>query len=55
MPLILISELLAEAVARRRRSRARLSFRWTSRPLRPLVDLTDKEIVYAALDADSSS
>jgi hypothetical protein len=47
-----VSELLAEALARRRPSRARPSFRWTSRPMKALVDLTDKEAVYAALDAD---
>jgi hypothetical protein len=48
-----VSELLAEALARRRTSRPRPSFRWTSRPMNSLVDLTDKETVYAALDADS--
>ena len=48
----IVSELLAEALARRRPSRARPSFRWTSRPMKALVDLTDKETVYAALDAD---
>ena len=47
-----VSELLAEALARRRPSRARPSFRWTSRPMKPLVDITDKERVYAVLDAD---
>jgi hypothetical protein len=47
-----VSELLAEALARRRASHARPSFRWTSRPMRCLVDLADKETVYAALDAD---
>ena len=47
-----VSELLAEALARRRSSRARPSFRWTSRPMKSLLDLTDKETVYAALDAD---
>jgi hypothetical protein len=47
-----VSELLAEALARRRPSRARPPFRWTSRPMKALVDLTDKESVYAALDAD---
>jgi len=46
-----VSELLAEALARRRSSRARPSFRWTSRDMKPLVDLLDKEAVYAALDA----
>jgi hypothetical protein len=47
-----VSELLAEALARRRPSRPRSPFRWISRPMRSLVDLTDKEAVYAALDAD---
>jgi hypothetical protein len=46
-----VSELLAEALARRR-PRARPSFRWTARPMKALIDLTDKEAVYAALDAD---
>ena len=48
-----VFELLAEALARRRRpSRARPPFRWTSRPMKSLVDLTDKEAVQAALDMD---
>jgi hypothetical protein len=44
-----ISELLADALARRRGSRARPPFRWTSRPMRCLVDLSDKEVIYAGL------
>ena len=48
----IVSELLAEALAGRRSSRARPSFRWTSRDMKPLVDLSDKEAVYAALEAD---
>jgi len=47
-----ISELLADALARRRPSRSRPPFRWTSRPMKALVDLAEKEAVYAALDAD---
>jgi hypothetical protein len=47
----IVSELLAEALSRRRPARARSSFRWISRPMRSLVDLTDKEAVYAALDS----
>jgi len=47
-----VSELLAEALARRRSARARSSFRWTSRDMRSLVDLADKDAVYAVLDAD---
>ena len=50
----IVSELLADALTRRRSSRARPSFRWTSRPMNALVDLSDKEAVYAALDADES-
>ena len=50
----IVSELLAEALARRRPSRARPSFRWTSREMKPLVDLADKEAVYAALVAEQS-
>jgi len=47
-----VSELLADALARRRVVRARPAFRWTSRPMKALVDLTDKDAVYAALEAD---
>jgi hypothetical protein len=47
-----VSELLAEALARRRPSRPRPSFRWTSRAMKSLIDLADKEAVHAALDAD---
>jgi hypothetical protein len=47
-----VSELLAEALARRRSPRTRPSFRWTSRDMKALVDISDKEAVYAALDAD---
>ncbi len=46
-----VSELLAEALAQRSSSRARPSFRWTSRHMNSLVDLSDKDAVYAALDS----
>lgn len=47
----IVSELLADALARRRASvRVRPSFNWTSRSMRALVDLSDKDAVYAALD-----
>jgi hypothetical protein len=49
-----ISELLADALARRRPSRPRPPFRWRSRPMKSLVDLTDKEAVDASMDADRS-
>jgi hypothetical protein len=47
-----VSELLAEALARRRPARARPSFRWISRLMKARIDPADKEAVYAALDAD---
>jgi hypothetical protein len=41
-----ISELLADALARRRRRRTRLPFHWISRPMKALIDLEDKETVW---------
>jgi hypothetical protein len=49
-----VSELLADALARRRAGRERPAFRWTSRPMKALVDLTDKDALHAALDGDRS-
>ena len=47
----IVSELLADALARRRvLVRGRPSFTWPSRSMRALVDLSDKDAVYAALD-----
>jgi hypothetical protein len=46
----IVSELLAEELARRRSPRATPSLRWTSRNMKSRVDLSDKEAVYAALD-----
>jgi hypothetical protein len=48
-----VSELLADALARRRASHARPAFSWVSRPMGALVDLSDKEAVHAVLDAGS--
>ncbi len=48
-----VSELLAEALARRRASPAPPSpFGWTAREMKALIDLSDKDAVYAALDAE---
>jgi hypothetical protein len=47
-----VSELLADALARRRAARTRPAFRWTSRPMKALVDLSDKDALYAALDTE---
>ena len=48
----IVSELLAEALARRRTSRDQPSFRWTSRPMRALIDPAEKEAVSVILKAD---
>jgi hypothetical protein len=48
----IVSELLAEALVRRRSPGVRPIFRWTSQDMKCLIDLSDKEAVYAVLDAD---
>ncbi len=48
----IVSELLAEALVRRRASRKRPQFQWTSREMNALIDLADKDAVNAVLDAD---
>ena len=51
----IVSELLADALARRRSpSRPRPAFRWTARPMKALVDLTDKDALHTALESDRS-
>jgi hypothetical protein len=40
-----ISELLADALARRRGPQARPPLRWISRPMKALVDLAQKETI----------
>jgi hypothetical protein len=47
----IVTDLLADALARRTRPTATQELRWTSRPMRALVDLADKEAVYRALDS----
>ena len=50
----LVSRLLADALERRRRTApATKRFRWVSREMKPLVDLSDKEAVYEVFDRDS--
>ena len=48
----IVTDLLADALARRRRPADKQELRWTSRRMRALVDLADKEAVYRALDSD---
>lgn len=48
----IMSELLADALARRRSSSGAREFRWASRSMRARVDLADKDALHAALDRD---
>ena len=48
----LASELLATAIAARKATRSSpMRLHWTSRPMGALVDLSDKDAVFAATDA----
>src|SRR5438270_72904 len=48
----LASELLATAIAARKTTRSSpMRLHWTSRPMGALVDLSDKDAVFAATDA----
>jgi hypothetical protein len=49
----IVSELLAEALTRRKAGRGKTPFRWTARAMRARVDLADKDALYAALDGKS--
>lgn len=50
-----VSELLAEALYRRRRGREEeRPFHWSSEPMHELIELTDKDALYSALDDDDS-
>ena len=47
----LVSDLLADALGRRRTKLVKMAaFRWTTRAMRPKLDITDKDTLYAALD-----
>ena len=47
----LVSDLLADALARHRSNTTeQRDFTWRSRPMKALVDIADKEAVYAMLD-----
>ena len=47
----LVSDLLADALGRRRAKPVKRSaLTWTTRAMRPRVDLADKDALYAALD-----
>ena len=48
-----VSRLLADALDRRRGKRhEKRPFRWVTRDMKPLVDLADKDAIYAVFDRD---
>jgi hypothetical protein len=48
----LVSDLLADAISRRNEHpRAKRRFTWESQAMEPLVDIADKDAVYAAMEA----
>jgi hypothetical protein len=46
----IVSQLLAEALARRKRPPELPKFQWVSRPMHALVALSDKEALYGIID-----
>lgn len=47
----LVSDLLSQALAQERNSPpARKPFRWEAQDMKPRIDLSDKDALYAALD-----
>lgn len=47
----LVSELLAEALARRKSKSVRTpTFQWRHKPMKAKIDILDKETLYAALE-----
>lgn len=48
----IVSELLAEGLAQRKLRREEPRLAWISRPMRALVDLSDKDALHAILDRD---
>jgi hypothetical protein len=47
-----VSELLADALSRRRAPKKKPPFHWISQPMEARVNLEDKDAVYMALDAE---
>jgi hypothetical protein len=47
-----VSELLADALSRRRAKAPPSSFQWNARSMGARVDLSDKDAVFAVLDDD---
>jgi hypothetical protein len=50
----IVSQLLAEALGNKKTKTKNLQLRWTSRPMKALIDLSDKETLYRILDGRES-
>jgi len=48
----IVSQLLAEALVKQKLSTKSPGLKWISRPMRSLMDLSDKDEVYRILDRD---
>ena len=48
----IVSQLLAEALNKQKTSAKQPKLQWVSRPMRSLVDLSDKDEVYRILDRE---
>jgi len=46
----IMSQLLAEALSRRTKTRKPAKLQWVTRAMKARIDLTDKEALYSALD-----
>ena len=49
----IVSQLLSEALARRKTAPELPKLKWVSRPMRALVALSDTEAIYGILDGDN--
>lgn len=50
----LISQLLAEALSKRKKKRSASTLHWVARSMEARIDLTDKETLYTILDEPST-
>ena len=48
----IVSQLLADALSSRCESKERADFKWISRPMQAMIDLNDKDALYAALEEE---
>jgi hypothetical protein len=48
----IVSQLLAEALVRRKTTESKPKLKWITRPMHARLDLADKDAVYAILDRD---